>query len=256
VGSRFFIAGCILGLFYLKPKHRPTWKEVRNAAAIGTLILGVGTGAIVFALQYVDTGLSALVVAFEPLIVVVLMWIILKQRPTWMTLIGLLLGIIGMIVLITQEAIVTNQDTLFGISIISISLVAWAFGSIYLGMITLPKSKGLSASIQMIGSGLALMIVSVLVGEDQLMFLHKFHLKAMACWFILVFFGSIIAYSSFNYLLIKSSPDKVATTTYVNPVVAILLGWSLNNEIISHQSLLAAVILLSGVIFINSSRYK
>ena len=250
-GSRFLVAGVLLGLFFIPRVAVVSGKQLLNASGIGILLLGIGTGAITYAIQFIDTGLAALTVAFEPLIVVVLMWMVQQKRPTWMTVMGLLLGIGGMITLVSQETIVTDQDTLFGMCIIMISLLSWAIGSVYMAQLTLPTSKGLSAAIQMIASGIFLIIASAFFGEDMLMITHSFSWRALLSWITLVIFGSIIAYSAFNYLLIKSTPDKVATTTYVNPVVALILGWGLNNEHISGQSIVAAFILLSGVFFIN-----
>ncbi len=255
-GSRFLIAGLLLGLFFTRSLAVLDWRSFINATAIGILLLGIGTGAITYAIQYIDTGLAALVVAFEPLLVVLLMWIVHRQQPTWMTTLGLTLGIVGMTVLVTQHTIVTNEQTLFGIAVIFISLISWAVGSVYMSKITLPSSKGASASIQMMASGIFLMIFSVIVGEDFEQIYHAFQWRAILSWITLILFGSIVAYSAFNYLLLKSTPDKVATTTYVNPVVALFLGWSLNHEQITGQSLAAAAILLSGVFFINTGKRK
>ena len=255
-GSRFLIAGLILSLFYWSHANETTLQAYLSASGIGILLLGIGTGAITYALQYIDTGLAALVVAFEPLIVVLLMWLVLNKKPTWMAGLGCALGIVGMYLLVSQKQVVTNENTLYGMMLIMVSLFSWAIGSVYMSKLVLPESKGLSASVQMIASGLFLLISSLIVGEDQARIFHDFSWSAMLAWLTLVFFGSIIAYSAFNYLLIKSTPDKVATTTYVNPVVALLLGWSLNNEEVSAQSLVAAAVLLSGVFFINMGKRR
>ena len=255
-GSRFLVAGLILGLFFLPSINSISHKQLFNASWVGILLLGIGTGAITYALQFVDTSLAALVVAFEPLIVVFFMWLILSQKPSFMALAGCLLGIIGIYVLVSQSSIITNEDTLFGISLITISLLSWAIGSVYITKLQLPAPKGLSAAVQMVASGLFLLLASAIFQEDPSQLAHNFEWRAIMAWTILVLFGSIITYSAFNYLLIKSTPDKVATTTYVNPIVALLLGWGLNNEHITNQSLAAAVILLAGVFFINLGKRK
>ncbi len=255
-GSRFLLAGLILGSFYWKRVFHLQRKQVVNAAVMGILLLGIGTGAITYALQFIDTGLAALIVAFEPLIVVCLMWLILGLRPSPMALMGCSLGIFGMYLLVSQRSIITNDDTVTGIGLIMISLFAWALGSIYISKLEMPNSKGLSASLQMMVAGLSLMVVSLVFREDISTLQTLFTWKAIISWAVLIVFGSIVAYSAFNYLLIKSTPDKVATTTYVNPVVALLLGWAFNHEHISNQSLVAALILLSGVFFINLGKKR
>ncbi len=222
---------------------------------MGLLMLSLGTGSVVYALQFVDTGLTALTVAFEPAIVVLLMWWILGNPPTMKTMAGVILGIVGMTVLVTQKEIITDETTLFGFSLVLIALVSWAVGSIYISKLDMPASKGLSAAIQMLGAGLVLIVFSLAIREDIPQVWLNYDLRAIISWSVLVVFGSIIAYSAFNFLLLHTSPDKVATTTYVNPVIAMILGWSLNNEQVSAQSLIAALVLLTGVFFINTNKH-
>ena len=255
-GSRFFLAGLILGSFYVRRLGQLRLHQLINAATMGILLLAVGAGAITYALQYVDTGLTALMVAFEPLIVVFLMWLILHKRPSRMALIGCLLGVLGMYLLVSQKSIITDENTVYGMSLILISLFAWAFGSIYIAKLDMPTSKGLSSSLQMFAAGLVLMTASAIAGEDYAEMVNLMNWPSLLSYTVLIIFGSIVAYSAFNYLLIRSTPDKVATTTYVHPVVALLLGWAFNHEHISSQSLVAAATLLLGVFFINLGKRK
>jgi drug/metabolite transporter (DMT)-like permease len=103
----------------------------------------------------------------------------------------------------------------------------------------------------MLCGGLMLFVFSLITGEPAEFAWSNLTSRGIGSWFFLVFFGSIIGFSSFNYLLTKVSPDKVATANYVNPVVALLLGWGLNNEFISSRSLLAAAILIFSVFLVN-----
>ncbi len=254
-GSRFTVAGLVMLPFFTKRMGVVTSKQLLNAVLMGLLMLSLGTGSVVYALQFVDTGLTALTVAFEPAIVVLLMWWILGNPPTMKTMAGVILGIMGMTVLVTQREIITDETTLFGFSLVLIALVSWAVGSIYISKLDMPASKGLSAAIQMLGAGLVLIVFSLAIREDIPQVWLNYDLRAIISWSVLVVFGSIIAYSAFNFLLLHTSPDKVATTTYVNPVIAMILGWSLNNEELSSQSLIAALILLTGVFFINTNKH-
>lgn len=252
-GGRFFTAGSLIFLFeLLRGKPLPTAQQWRNAAGMGVLFLAFGTGGVIWALQFVDTGLTSLVVAFEPLMVVLLLWLLQDKRPGRSTWFGVLLGILGMALLVSQQTVITDRNTILGIIFIGGSIMAWALASIYISKITLPKSKFQSSAIQMLGGGVSLMLFGLLAGEFRQVHLGNIDLRAGLALLYLVFFGSILAFSAFNYLLQNVSADKVATSNYVNPVVALLLGWGFNEEVISGQSLVAALILLTGVFFINA----
>ena len=252
-GSRFFTAGVLVFLFeYLRGRGIPKWELFRNALLIGILFLAFGTGGVIWALQFVDTGITSLVVAFEPLVVVLLLWVLQGKRPGRKTWLGTALGIVGMVLLVTQQTIITDRRTILGILVIGISILAWALASIYVSKIKLPQSKFQGTAIQMVGGGFALLFFGLVAGEFQHLSLAKIDAKESLALLYLIFFGSILAFSAFNYLLQNVSADKVATSNYVNPVVALILGWGFNEEIISGQSLLAAAVLLIGVFFINA----
>ncbi len=255
LGSRFLAAGLLL---YLPGRRlqggRPPLRHWRNATLMGFLFLGLGTGGVVWSEQYIETGLVALMVAFQPLLIVMLLWMLRGQRPGLSTLLGVALGILGMVVLVGQAGFVTDQGTVLGIISISISLLAWALASLYLNQVELPASRLQATAMQMIGGGLTLLIMGTLAGELPDFHWRAIDLRSFLSWIYLVLFGSILAFSAFHFLLTQVSPDKVSTSNYVNPVVAMLLGWTLNDEVISRQSILAAILLLGGVIFINVTR--
>lgn len=254
-GGRFLVAGGLVFLFeLLRGRPFPTLVQWRNALLMGLLFLAFGTGGVIWALQFVDTGMTSLAVAFEPVIVVLLLWLLQGKRPGRKTWIGLLLGSLGMLLLVGQQKIVTDAQSLLGMLSIGASILAWALASVYVSRLTLPSSKFQSTAVQMLGGGLSLLIFGLLAGEYHNIHLVKIDQRAALSLFYLIFFGSILAFSAFNYLLQNVSADKVATSNYVNPVVALLLGWGWNNEVISAQSLLAAVILLAGVFFMNARR--
>ena len=252
-GSRFFTAGLLLYLFF-KPKEVVpiSRKQFLNALVLGFLFLTVGAGGVVWAEQYIDTGMVALIIAFDPLLILLLLWIIRGKRPKGLSLLGTALGIAGMALLVDQPQFIASKEAIWGLIAISISMTAWAFASIYISSMDLPASKSRSTALQMLGGGTCLFLVGGLSGEVADLDFSKVNLNFTFSWLYLVFLGSLLAFSCFNYLLTKVSPAKVATSTYVNPVVALWMGWAFNAELISTQSLLAAGILLSGVIFINS----
>ncbi len=254
-GARFVTAGLLLyGVGRLGGHPVGNWIQWRNALWAGVLLLGVGTGGVVWAMQWIDTGITALIVAFEPLLVVLLLWLMRGKRPNARSLLGVAIGIAGMTLLVWQDALITNQDTAWGVGVIFLSILSWGYASIWVGQVRRPASSLQAAAIQMLGGGLALCLASWLSGEWRAFQWHQVNARAAWAWSYLVLLGSILAFSAFNYLLVRVSPEKVVTTNYVNPVVALFLGWSLNNEHVSVQSLGASVLLLLGVFFIVSRK--
>ena len=256
-GSRFFLAGILLFIWgKLQGQPWPSWRDWKNTTIIGFFFLTIGVGGVVWAVQFVDTGIASLVVAFEPLLVILLMWILKGKRPGLKSIFGTVLGISGMTLLVTQNAFITDRNTMLGILSIGISILSWATITIYINQIKQPESRTQSAAMQMIGGGALLFLISPFTGEQAGFIPADIGLKAILSLGYLVFLGSILAFSAFNYLLSKVSPEKVATSNYVNPVVALFLGWAFNSEILTNQSLIAAVLLLTGVFFIINRSKK
>lgn len=254
-GTRFLFAGSLLYVWgSWKGEATTTSKQWLNSAILGTLFLTLGTGAVVWALQFIDTGISALIVAIEPLLIMLLLWALFGQKPRWQGILGALIGMAGMAILIGQPMLTNTGETRMGLLAIAVALIAWGFASIYVSRMDLPVSRLRRSALQMITGGGGLLTYSLLSGEASTFHWTQLTSSSAWSWLYLVFFGSIIAFSSFNYLLAKVSPEKVATSTYVNPVVALGLGWGFNGELISEQSLLAAAVLLTGVFFINQGK--
>lgn len=251
-GIRFTVAGglmFVLGLLFgAKKVTKEQWK---NSLFAGFMLFAVGNGMVVWALQYVDSGMAALIVALEPLIVVMMMWRMKGERPKWNSWIGVLLGMIGMIFLVGQPHLASNSEFIFGVLAILIALLGWGYISIWMTDANLPDSHFQSAALQMLCGGFISFFISAVMGEFSNFNPELLTPKILWSLVYLIIFGSILAFTSFNYLLTKVSPTKVVTSTYVNPVVALFLGWWLNNELINGQSFLATALLIGGVIFIQ-----
>ena len=248
-GVRMIIASIILGLFSISAIKTLTIKECVNSVGFGILMVAFGAGGAMLSVVYLDTGLACLIVGFEPVLMVVLMYLLKSAPPGPYKLIGLALGISGMVILISQDSITNSDSAWIGILSLFISIVAWTIGSIYMKDAKIPSSSFLNTSIQLISSGAILYGIGLLLGEqpkgDSL-----FEFTPLCSFLYLVLFGSVIAHSAFNYLLIVDDPRKVASVTYVNPVIAMALGWFLNGEIITSNSLIAAFLLIISVLFI------
>lgn len=249
-GIRFVMAGLLLLAFSYKEVKKTTKKQVRNAAFFGILILGIGSGGTMWSVLYLDTGMASLIVGCEPLVLVLLSWVLVGRRASFQKLFGVGLGMLGMYILMSQETISTSPDAYKGIIAISIAMLGWTLGSIYIKSVDMPDSKLANTAIQMLTAGFLLLTVSTILQEDLTTIPERITWKAFFSLLYLLFFGSIIAYSAFNYLLLKDDPRKVATATYINPIIALGLGAYLNEEVITSQSAWAAAILILGVVFI------
>ncbi len=253
-GLRFLAAGLLI---YLPGKlllgfPRPSREHWRNGFVLGTLFMTIGNGGLVWAEQYLPSGLTALILASQPLVVVFLLWGLYRVRPLLKTFLGIGLGLFGMVLLLGQDRFIGDERALWGLVALAVSLLGWAYGSVKVKHTPMPASNLQSASMQMICGGVGMLLISAVLGEPARMDWSAVGAKAIWSWVYLVVFGSIVAFSAFNYLLLRVSPEKVSTSTYVNPVVALLLGWALNAETISLQTAVAALVLLTGVFFINA----
>lgn len=254
VWARLLLAGVItLGINLIFGKFvMPTRLQWKNLFISSVLFLAIGLTGAVWAEQYIDSGITALMVSFEPLMVVLLMWLVSRKMPFWNKFLGCIIGMIGMYLLVSQEEIVTDQNDIKGIIAIMISIVSWAVGSIFISKADLPKSMLTTASFQMLISGIIIFAISISMGDLQKVDVMALEQKTYIAYFYVVIFGSILAYTSFNYLLKYVSPEKVATSTYIHPLVAVVLGWAIRDEVISVQTIFAMGVMLTGVFFINS----
>ena len=225
----------------------------RNTIVSSLLFLGIGLTGVVWAEQFIDSGITALIIALEPLVVVLIMWGADRRMPKWSSFVGVFLGIIGMYLLVTQQEIVASWQDWKGILAILVAIICWGFGAIFITKSDLPKSKLLTAALQMLVSGFLILPLSYFHGDFSRFDWSALTQPVVTSWLFLVLCGSVIAYTAFNYLLKKVSPDKVSTSTYVHPIVAIFLGWFFRDEIISNQTLLATAIMVTGVVFINTN---
>lgn len=238
---------------FFKKQLLPSWKQVKNAATAGWIFLGLGTGGVAWSLNYIDTGMAALIISAEPLLIVLMLWLINRKRPPGQTFFGIFLAMGGMFLLINQSVLVSGKMQWLGIGVIFFSMIAWGFGSIFVNRADLPRSQLVNSGIQMIVGGLFTLLISMLLGEKGVSPVEYKTITWIGIAF-LVLLGSVAAFTAFNYLLKRVSPEKVATNTYVNPIIALILGHIFRDEIITSQSIIAAVLMLFGVFIINSTK--
>jgi drug/metabolite transporter (DMT)-like permease len=252
---RFIIAGILIFIIASALGHKlaVTKAQLINTLIAGFLFLTYGNGVFVWSLKYIDSGFAALIASTQPLVVILLMWMIDGKKIKKMSIVGVLLGIIGIYLLVSQNAVVSQEGSTIGIIMIFSTIVIWSLASIFVSKADLPSNFFVNSGYQMILGGFLMLIFSLLIGEQW---------SSPVAWtetvqfsmIMLIIFGSIVAFTSFNYLLKVVSTEKVATSAYVNPVIALFLGWYILDEIITIQSIIAAVVLLLGVYFINSNK--
>jgi len=230
-----------------------TKKQFLNASIAGLLFLTLGNGLAVVALKYIDSGFAALEISSQPLVVLIMMRILLGKKIKAMSYIGVVLGFVGIFLLISQKEIISRDGQVFGMVLIFICMLCWAYASIFVGKADLPINYFVNTGYQMLTGGIMLCVVSLCLNESWSL-PNSWNVDVKWSMYGLIVFGSIIAFTAFNYLLKEVSPEKVATSTYVNPIIALILGWWILDENISLQSIIAAAVLLIGVYFINTKR--
>lgn len=254
---RFVIAG---GLIFcialvLKIPILISRKQFINSLIAAFFFLAYGNGTIVWALQYVDSGFASLEASTQPIVILILMRLFYGIKIKTKSIIGVVLGILGIYLLVSQKRIVVEEESVFAAIMIFTCVLSWSIGSLFVAKATLPKNYFIATGYQMFFGGIMLAISSVSFGEDWVA-PSTWSLKITLSIIALIIFGSIAAFTSYNYLLKKVSTEKVATSAYINPMVAVFLGWYFLDEPLSTQTIIAAGVLLTGVYFINSAKRK
>ena len=254
VGTRFLLSGAILYVWErTRGARRPTRAQWRDATIAGVLMLCFGNGAVSWAEQRVPSGLAALLVAVVPLWVVLIDWLRPGgDRPRASVIAGVAVGIAGLIVLV-GPATLRGRGTIDGAAVIVLmgGSLAWAAGSVYNRYGSRPASAAMSTGLQMLGGSAFLILLGLTRGE-----LHALHVTAIsstswAGWVYLVTFGSLVGFTAYIYLLQAVTPAKASTYAYVNPVVAVFLGWAVAGEPVTARTLAAAAVILAGVAMIT-----
>lgn len=255
---RFLISGAILYTWRrMAGDPVPTQGNWKATAIVGTFLLLGGNGLVSLAEKTVPSGIAALVIATSPF------WLTLFEafraggtKPNWMSILGLVVGFSGVFLLIGPAEITGSEQKMdtFGAIILLIAPILWSSGSIYAKNADMPKSTLMSTGMQMLAGSVALFIASVATGE-----LRGFNLGdvTMRSWWGLIYlitFGSLVGFVSYGWLLHNAPISLVSTYAYVNPVVAVFLGWLFANEVLNARIGVAAAIIVGSVILINWAR--
>lgn len=260
-GSRFLVAGLILYTWCrLRGQSTPDFSSIGKISFSGILLLFIGNSGLVWVEQYLPSGFAAIVVATTPL------WFVILDKRQWKfhlanksILLGLLIGFAGVISLFagkTSVHFLDNKMQLISFFVLVVGSISWATGTLYAKYTPSAGSTGMKAAIQMMAAGMVSMIVSASSGEWQRFSWEQVPAQAIIAVAYLITFGSLIGYISFVWLMSVRPPSLVGTYAYVNPVVAVFLGWLVAHEQITWHQVLALSIILAGVIIVNLSKAR
>jgi drug/metabolite transporter (DMT)-like permease len=254
-GARFTVAGAILYLWArLRGNPAPTRAEAGSAAIAGLFLLLGGNGAVVWAEQRVPSGVTALLVATVPVWMVLLDWLRPGGvRPRAGVFAGLALGLVGLAMLVGRGGMGGDGANPVGAAVLLVGSILWATGSLYVGRNRALPSALIANAVQMLAGGAALLAVGILAGELRQLDLAAASTRSVLSLLYLIIAGSLIGFTAYTYLLQVTTPAKVSTYAYVNPVVAVFLGWAFAGEEMTARTLVAAAVILAGVAIITGA---
>ena len=264
-GVRFLVAGALMaGFIGFTRGFKAKRHQWRDNAIIGAFLLLGGNGLVSWSEQKVPSGIATLMVSIGPLFIVLLDWLVLTvskdgqrgTKPTLLTFVGLALGFLGLALLVgpnVWEAGVGHLDGLRVLALIGACLF-WGIGSLYTRYARDPAEPLTGAAIQMLCGGGWLLLVSLLAGEPFHFEVTLVSARSIGAWVYLVLFGSLIGFTTFVWLMKHSTPARVSTYAYVNPIVAVFLGWLVLHEPVNPRIFAAAAIIITGVALITVAK--
>lgn len=255
--TRFLSAGVILFTWAALSGDsiRAVLSQWPKAFVIGALLLLCGNGGVTWAEKYIASGLAALLVATEPLWVVLLNWGITRRRPSTKVLFGVLIGLVGVALLVSDGLRQIGSGTsmsLVGSAVVILSSLAWASGSVYSNRSPIKASTSMASGMQMLAGGSLLLLLALVAGDFQRLNLANASWVSLLAFGYLAIFGSLVAFTAYSWLLRNVTPARAATYAYVNPVVAVLLGWLLANEPLTSRTIIAAAVIVGSVALITT----
>jgi len=258
-GVRFLVAGAILYAFArVRGAPRPERAHWRSAFVLGALLLVLSNGGVTWAEQTVPSGITSLLVCTAPLWMVTLDWLFFGgHRPTLAMTIGLVIGLTGVVVLIGPGQIAHGGGIdPAGAAVLLAAPVFWCVGSLWSRHAPLPKAPILAIGMEMIGGGVILLALALVTGEIAHVDVRAISTRSYAALAYLVVFGALIGFTAYLWLLRVTTAAKVSTHSFVNPVIAVFLGWAVAGEEFTMRTLAASVIIVAAVALITFARAR
>lgn len=251
-GMRHLAAGTILLAWALAKGLRPTWAQVRASVVIGFFFFLVAHGLLHWAERVVPSGLASLLIAIEPIMVFLLSS---AAARTWrlnaMLLVGILLGLGGVAMLLRGTGVDPVPGMTLGSVMILVSAFSWSVGIVYSRRSHLSGSPLLLSALSLLSGAVMLLTTATVLGEAKEFVWSRVTSRSWLALAYLILFGSVVAFTAYNWLMEHYSPTFVATHTYVNPVVAVLLGWAYGGEALTMKVALAAALVVAAVVLVD-----
>ena len=252
-GSRNLVAGLLLFVFSCVRERSglPSRIQWRDAAIAGALMLAIGNGCVTWAEQTIPSGVTALLVALTPVWMVLFDWLRPKgTRPGVLVIVGLVVGFVGVSLLARKNGHGAGSAYGWGVAALMASSIGWSLGSIFNRSANKPASPFLSVSMQMMCGGVLLLVAALAGGELKNFSFAQVTWLSFGAWFYLMVAGSIVAFTAYVWLLHVSTPARVSTSAYVNPLIAVLLGSTIGREPFSREMVVAAVMIIAAVVLV------
>lgn len=260
-GMRFFIAGFILLLWaLLKGEKLPDNKSILKTAFVGVLLLSIGNSAVAWAEQYLPSSLVAIIVATVPL------WFVILDKKQWkfyfsnrLIVFGLIVGFAGVVVLFSGKNATDFFNTkmkLISLVVLTFSTMSWTVGSLYSKYQKIQGSTLMKVAIQMLSASIVIFLFGLLSNEQKDFVVSNVSWKSIGALLYLIIMGSLVGYLAYIWLLSVRPASLVGTYAYVNPVVAVFLGWLFANETIGISKITGLTIVILGLVIINISKEK
>jgi len=249
-GVRFSVAGTILFAWAWARGFRPKREHWMAGAVVGALFFLVSHGMLYWAEQTVASGLAALLIATEPMFILVLGWLAGQQKISPLSALGLGLGVLG-VGLLTGAELAMKSSGLLGLAAVLLASISWAAGVVVSPRLRLPADALARTAIPLVCGALMLLIAAGVSGEFKRAQWAAISLRSMLGLGYLIIFGSVVAFTAFTWLLQQCPPTLVATHTYANPVVAVLLGWLFASEPLNARVVLASLAILGAIVLIR-----
>jgi drug/metabolite transporter (DMT)-like permease len=249
-GIRHSIAGGIMLTWAWWRGFRPTRQQWVAGFALGSLFFLIGHGSLHWAEQYVGSGLAALLIATEPMFILVLGWMMGQQRISLLSALGLGLGVVG-VAMLTGAELTVKGSSLWGLLAVLLGSLSWSLGVVVSPRLKLPSDALGRTALPTICGAAMLLIAAGVTGEFQQTHWSSVTVRSILGLGYLITFGSVVAFTAYTWLLQRVPPALVATHTYANPVVAVILGWLLAREPLTMRVVLASVAILGAIVLIR-----
>lgn len=249
-GIRHTVAGGILLAWAYARGYRAKREHWVAGAIVGAFFFLIGHGTLHWAEQHVASGLAALLIATEPMFILVLAWASGQQKTSRASALGLALGVVGVAILTGME-VSAKDASLVGMMVVLIGSAAWAAGVVISPKVKLPSDALARTAVPLVCGAVMLLASAGITGEFHGLNWSAISLRSMLGLAYLIVFGSIVAFTSYTWLLQRCAPALVATHTYANPVVAVLLGWLLAGEALTLRVVVASIAILGAIVLIR-----